>query len=66
MKSPWLDRADICGVTRTGPTGIEWICVKKVHAKIYQGRNGKMVYDNNPGADRHFYVNRYPNRKGNK
>lgn len=55
----------ICGVKQNTGT-IEWICVKPVHAKIYQSRKGKMVYDNNPGADKHYFVNRFPNRKGTK
>lgn len=52
----------ICGVTSVGGLGIEWICIKKVHAKIYHNRKGGIIYDNNKNADRHYMVNRYPNR----
>lgn len=59
---PRTERHDICGVTFIGATGIEWICIKEVHAKIYTSRKGKVVYDTNPNADRHYFVNRWPNR----
>lgn len=51
-----------CGVTRRiGNT--DWICVLPPHATIYQRRTRPGVaYGNNPRADRHYFVNRYPNR----
>jgi hypothetical protein len=59
---PSAKQHGICGVViQSGE--IEWICVKSVHAAIYQGRSGKLIFSNNPSSDRHFFVNRYPNRK---
>lgn len=61
----------ICRVTKIGPTGIEWICVKPVHDKVYyrrtsdrNHRKGDPIFSNNPSVDRHVFVNRWPNRKG--
>lgn len=60
----------ICGVTVHGESAIEWICVKKPHAKIYTRKTttrrnsaGDLIFSNNPTADRHYFVNRWPNRK---
>lgn len=59
----------ICRVTYIGSTGIEWICINKPHAKIYQrhhssqnGRWSSPIFSNNPGVDRHYFINRWPNR----
>lgn len=56
-------RPGICGVTRT-TGGIEWICIREVHAEVYRRRTrvGE-VFESNPGVDRHYYVNRYPWRE---
>lgn len=58
----------ICGVKRTGPSGIEWVCVKKPHGEVYTRRTsdrthhrGDPIYSDNPGVDKHYFVNRYPN-----
>lgn len=58
-----------CRVTRVGPTGIEWICIKPVHAKIYyrkvgdkSHKKGDRIYANNPQVDYHYMVNRWPGR----
>lgn len=62
-------REGICGVT-THTANFEWICVKKVHAKIYTRhtstrayRKGDPKFGTNPNVDRHYFVNRWPNRK---
>lgn len=53
-----------CGVVVTDISGREWICVKKVHAKVYKRRRrGGIIWDQNPVADQHYFVVRYPNRK---
>ncbi len=56
----------ICGVTTTGALGIEWICVKEPHAKIYTRRSGLRrgapIFSDNPQGDYHYFVNRWPNR----
>jgi hypothetical protein len=57
----------ICGVTFTDVSGREWICVKQVHAKVYQRHNPRP--GENPmkfseyGADNHYMVVRWPNRE---
>jgi hypothetical protein len=51
-----------CGVTRRIGR-FEWICIKPVHATIYSRRRGGIAFENNPGVDKHYFVNRYPNRK---
>lgn len=61
-KNPRTEAPHICGVTQVGSLGIEWVCVKKVHAKIYFRRNGKMFEDTRPNADRHYFVPRWLNR----
>lgn len=70
---------DICGVTFIGSTGVEWICVKQVHNPEYTrnrpGRSGTRKVNGTGGwedrgivapADKHYFVNRWPNRKINK
>ena len=52
----------ICGVTRLGGTGIEWICVRPVHAKVYKRKDGRTFFSENYTADQHYFVRRYPNR----
>ena len=61
---------EICGIGFIGPTGIEWICIKKPHDILYfrrkgdeNHRRGDPIYSSNPGVDRHYMVNRWPNRK---
>lgn len=67
---------NICGVTRIGATGIEWICIKEPHDKEYKrhsrpgysyGTGAHPEYANPmvraPQAERHYMVNRWPNRK---
>lgn len=50
---------DICGVALQ-TENIEWVCIKKPHAKIYRGRNGRVIFNTNPSADKHYFINRYP------
>lgn len=61
-EDPRTKRVDICGaIMRTEK--IEWICIKQAHAKIYQRRSrnrGEVIFSDNPNADRHYFVNRYP------
>lgn len=61
---------DICGVGHIGPTGIEWICIKKPHDTVYFRKSsdrshhrGDPVFSNNAGVGRHYMVNRWPNRE---
>lgn len=69
-------KAGICGVTFIGSTGIEWICVKPVHNPEYTrkspNRNGGRKINGTGGwedrgivapADKHYFANRWPNRK---
>lgn len=55
----------ICGHTIVG-AGVEWICVLPPHDKIYmrhtKGRRGEVIFSNNPSVNRHYMVNRWPNR----
>lgn len=58
----------ICGVV-FHTANFEWICVKPVHAQIYTRKSsdrthhkGDIKFDTNPGADKHYFVNRWPNR----
>lgn len=54
-----------CGVTQVGGTGIEWVCIRPVHAKVYtrrRGRKGEPIFNANPSADQHYMVPRYPGR----
>jgi hypothetical protein len=60
---PRTEASDICGFVLNPGGSIEWVCIEKPHAKIYQSRKGKIIYDRNPRADQHYFVNRYPNRK---
>jgi hypothetical protein len=61
VPDPRTERRGICRAMTIGGTGIEWVCIKLVHApddgKIYGARRGVI-----PTADRHYYVPRYPNR----
>lgn len=59
----------ICGVVRVGATGIEWICVRPVHAQVYVRRTsgqryvrGDPKFSTNPSVDQHYFQRRYPNR----
>ena len=63
----------ICGVTFIGGSGIEWICIEKVHAEIYYRkssdrthRKGALIYSEGFRADQHYFVNRWPNRNKEK
>lgn len=65
-----VKREGICGVTRIGPSGIEWICVKQVHGKVYErktsGRTykkGDPIFSESMSNFQHYFVNRWPNRK---
>lgn len=62
-----------CGVVRIGGTGLEWVCIRPVHAKVYVRRQGRRAGDpifpsgtDRLGralqADRHLFVRRYPER----
>lgn len=65
------EQPDICGLTRTGPTGIEWICIAAVHDVAYvrksgdrTHRKGDLIFSNNPKSEQHYWVRRWPNRGG--
>lgn len=69
-EDPRAKEKGICGVTFIGSTGIEWICVKKVHAKVYTRntsgygyRKGDPIFSSSRTADSHYFVNRWPNRE---
>jgi hypothetical protein len=54
----------ICGVTRIGGTGIEWVCIRQVHAKVYnRHKNGAPIYNDNPKTEQHYFVPKWPHRK---
>jgi hypothetical protein len=59
---PRADKGNLCGVSFIGSTGIEWICIKPVHAKLRKRKNGRVELESNPEVDRHYYVNKWPNR----
>lgn len=62
-EDPRAKKEGICGVTIIGGSGIEWICIRPVHAKIYyRHKNRKPIYSENPTADQHYMVPRWPNR----
>lgn len=76
---PTAGRPEICGVTKMGATGIEWVCVRKVHDRAYRRRSTDSTHQGEVSgtgahperfgpasaapADRHYYVNRWPNRE---
>jgi hypothetical protein len=61
---PRIKETGICGITCIGGSGIEWVCIRQVHAKVYnRHKNGAPIYDNNRRADQHYFVPRWPNRK---
>lgn len=56
-------------MTVVGGTGMEWVCVRPVHAKVYQRRSsdrthkkGDPVYSDNKAANAHHFRRKYPNR----
>lgn len=58
---------DRCGVTTLGGTGLEWVCIKAPHGKVYTRNTpspghhrGDPIYSA-AGADAHYFVRRYPN-----
>lgn len=62
---PRAEKDGICGVEIIGGTGIVWICIKKVHAKVYERhgvRRGEMIFSAQ-GADSHYMVPKWPNRE---
>lgn len=70
-EDPRAKKSGICGVTTVGGSGIEWICVNPVHGETYMRkssdrhhRKGELIFSNNPKADQHFMVRRWPNRNG--
>jgi hypothetical protein len=61
--------SDICGLTKIGASGIEWICINPPHDKDYIRRSGDKTHyrgtykpSSNPKTDQHYWVNRYPYR----
>lgn len=69
MIDPRTQKEGICGITTIGGTGIEWICIKKVHDTAYVRRSsdmthrrGSLVFNNNPRSEQHYFVRRWPNR----
>lgn len=58
-----LTKPDRCRVT-TMVGSIEFICIRKVHAKVYNRVRstpvGAPIFENNPSVDRHYFVRRYP------
>lgn len=64
-QDPRAERTGTCGVTTIGGTGIEWICIKKVHAKWEDRHRAPVDSRGNPAqSERHYFVRRYPNRQG--
>lgn len=69
-EDPRAQQPGACRATTIGGTGIEWICIRPVHAKIYyRHSNGAPIFpsgsqhDGRPlQADRHLFVPRYPMR----
>ena len=69
----------ICGATRT-TGAVEWICIKEPHDQEYRRRSADRTHTGYvsgtgahperpdgvqaPPADRHYFVNRWPNREG--
>lgn len=62
VEDPRAQRPETCRVTTVTGSGREWICIKPVHAKMYRRKDGRMMEDLNPNADRHYFVPRYPLR----
>lgn len=63
-------KEDICGVGHVDQSGREWVCISKPHDTVYFRRKsdrthhrGDPVFSSNPGVDKHYMVNRWPNRK---
>lgn len=58
-----LNDTELCRVTEHVGQH-EFICILKVHAKIYRRVRsspvGAPIYDNNRGRDAHYMVRRYP------
>lgn len=60
---PRPEDARICGIVRIGGTGIEWVCIRGVHAKWADRHRPAVDSRGNPAqAERHYMVRRYPNR----
>lgn len=62
---PRVEKEGICGVTFTGSTGIEWVCVKDTHQKIYPDKRYGFRLQDNPSVHRHYFVNKWPHRPTN-
>lgn len=68
-EDPRIKVPGICGVTIMGASGIEWICIRKVHQIVYHRRvsdrshtRGDMVFAENPNSAFHYVVPRWPGR----
>lgn len=46
---------DICAMTKLSPCGVEYICIKPRHPKVYERRAGGGYYE-------HYMVKRWPYR----
>lgn len=76
------DETGLCHATYIGDTGIEWVCIAKVHNPAYVRKTGDRTHRKGevvrgtgghqpgpergfsaPQADRHYYVERWPNRQ---
>ena len=67
---PRTEAPGICGATRIGSTGIEWVCIKPVHGTAYTRkrgdrthRAGDLIINDTRTSVAHYMVNRWPNRK---
>lgn len=63
VPDPRTEKDDICGVTFTGATGIEWICIKEIHQKTYPMKKppGYRLQES-PSVHQHYFVNKWPHR----
>lgn len=75
---PRTEEPGICGISYVGATGIEWVCIAKVHDQGYKRKSTDphhkgYAYGTGshperyftlqaPPAERHYFVVRYPHR----
>jgi hypothetical protein len=76
---PRTQRPEICRVTYVGGSGLEWVCIRPVHAPAYRRRSTDRTHQGEVSgtgahperfgpvsaapADRHWFINRWPNRE---
>lgn len=59
---PRAEKPGICGVEFESEN-YTWVCIRKVHDKMYSTRAGRMVPSNNPSVNHHYLVKKYPWRR---